>query len=262
MLGFFAPIPFTRFRHLFTTPANYLFADRGPKGNLATLDLEDESAESFGAAKLTDLTWKDLLDGDACTYCKRCQDRCPAYATDKPLSPMQLVNQIQELAFTPSEAGLIDTVATDVLWSCTTCRACQEICPATIEHVPKIVDMRRHLVLMEGEFPGEEVQTAVDAIEVNGNPLGMGHASRGDWAQELGVKTLAEDPEVDLLYFVGCYASFDKRNIKVAKAFVKLCQAAGLKVGILGKQEKCCGEPMRKLGNEYLYQSSPPRTSS
>ncbi len=254
-LGFIALIPFTRLRHLFLTPANYLFADRGPTGQLATLDLEDEAAESFGAAKLSDLSWKDLFDSDACTFCKRCQDRCPAYATDKPLSPMKIVNQLQELAFTPSGAGLIDTVGRDELWACTTCRACQEICPAAIEHVPKIVAMRRNLVLMEGEFPGEEVQTAAEAVEVNGNPLGMGHAGRGDWAQELGIKPLAEDPAVDLLYFVGCYASFDKRNIKVAKAFVKLCQAAGLKVGILGKQEKCCGEPVRKLGNEYLYQS-------
>ena len=97
--------------------------------------------------------------------------------------------------------------------------------------------------------------TAVDNTEVNGNPLGMAFADRGDWAADLGVKSLAEDPDVDLLYFVGCYASFDKRNIKIARSFVKLCQAAGLKVGILGKEEKCCGEPVRKLGNEYLYQT-------
>ena len=115
--------------------------------------------------------------------------------------------------------------------------------------------MRRNLVLMEGEFPGEEVMAAMEQTEVNGNPLGMGYASRGDWAETLGIKTLAEDPEVDVLYFVGCYASFDKRNIAVAKSFVKLCQAAGVKVGILGKEEKCCGEPMRKMGNEYLYQT-------
>jgi Fe-S oxidoreductase len=111
------------------------------------------------------------------------------------------------------------------------------------------------MVLMEGEFPGDEVMTAMEATEVNGNPLGIGYASRGDWAEALGIKTLAEDPDVDILYFVGCYASFDKRNIAIAKSFVKLCQAAGVKVGILGKEEKCCGEPMRKMGNEYLYQS-------
>ena len=112
------------------------------------------------------------------------------------------------------------------------------------------------MVLMEGEFPGEEVMAAMEQTKVNGNPLGIGYASRGDWAQDLGVKTLSEDKEVDILYFVGCYASFDKRNIKVATDFIKLCQSAGVKVGILGKEEKCCGEPMRKMGNEYLYQTS------
>ena len=259
VIGFIISIPFTKFRHIFTTSANYLFADRGPKGNMVTLDLEDEEAESFGTAELSDLAWKDIFDTDACTQCKRCQDRCPAHATDKPLSPMKVVNQIGEVAFAKanpaSDANLVETVSKDALWSCTTCRACQEICPASIEHVNKILDMRRNMVLMEGEFPGEEVMTAVDQVEVNGNPLGLGYATRGDWAADLGVKTLAEDPDVDVLYFVGCYASFDKRNQAVAKAFIKLCTAAGVKVGILGKEEKCCGEPVRKMGNEYLYQT-------
>ena len=254
-LGFVAILPFTKLRHILTTSANYLFVDQGPKGGLVTLDMENEEAESFGAATLSDLTWKDVFDSDACTLCKRCQDRCPAYATDKPLSPMKMVNQLQEIAFGNPGANLSETIGKDEIWSCTTCRACQEICPAVIEHVPKFVDMRRNLVLMEGEFPGEEVMTAVDNTEVNGNPLGMAFASRGDWAEDLGIKSLADDPDVDLLYFVGCYASFDKRNIKIARSFVKLCQAAGLKVGILGKEEKCCGEPVRKLGNEYLYQA-------
>jgi Fe-S oxidoreductase/nitrate reductase gamma subunit len=254
-LGFIAMLPFTKLRHILTTSANYVFVDQGPKGGLVTLDMEDEDAESFGAARLGDLSWKDIFDGDACTLCKRCQDRCPAYATDKPLSPMKVINQLQEIAFTAPESSLTETIGKDEVWSCTSCRACQEICPAAIEHVPKFIELRRNLVLMEGEFPGEEVMTAVDNTEVNGNPLGLAFAGRGDWAEDLGVKCLADDPDVDLLYFVGCYASFDKRNIKIARSFVKLCQAAGLKVGILGKEEKCCGEPVRKLGNEYLYQS-------
>ncbi len=254
-LGFVAALPFTKLRHILTTSANYIFVDHGPKGGLVTLDMENEEVESFGAASLGDLTWKDIFDADACTFCKRCQDRCPAYATDKPLSPMKMINQLQEIAFNLPESSLTETVGQDEIWSCTTCRACQEICPAVIEHVPKFVDMRRNLVLMEGQFPGEEVMTAVDNTEVNGNPLGLAFAARGDWAEGLGIKSLADDPDVDLLYFVGCYASFDKRNIKIARSFVTLCQAAGLKVGILGKEEKCCGEPVRKLGNEYLYQS-------
>ena len=255
VMAFIILIPFTKFRHIFTTSLNYLFADLGPTGKLVSLDMEDEDAESFGVAAITDLTWKDIFDTDACTQCKRCQDRCPAHNTDKPLSPMKIVNQIGDVAFDSPEANLIDACDKDAIWSCTTCLACQEICPASIEHVKKIVDMRRNMVLMEGEFPGEEVMAAMEQAEVNGNPLGLGYASRGDWAEEIGVKPLSEDPDVDILYFVGCYASFDKRNIKIAKAFVQLCQAAGVKVGILGKEEKCCGEPMRKMGNEYLYQS-------
>jgi Fe-S oxidoreductase/nitrate reductase gamma subunit len=254
-LGFIAVIPYTKLRHIVTTSANAFLADRGPTGKLSTVNLEDESVEKFGANELGDLRWKDIFDADACTLCKRCQDRCPAYNTGKPLSPMQLVNQIGELAFTNPEANLIDTIGRDAIWACTTCRACQDICPANIEHLSKIIEMRRNLVLMEGEFPGEEVMTAMEQTEVNGNPLGMGYASRGEWAEELGIKPLSEDAEVDVLYFVGCYASFDKRNIAVARSFVQLCQKAGVKLGILGKEEKCCGEPMRKMGNEYLYQT-------
>jgi Fe-S oxidoreductase/nitrate reductase gamma subunit len=255
VMAFIVLIPFTKFRHIFTTSLNYLFEDLGPTGKLVSLDMEDEEAESFGASAITDLTWKDIFDTDACTQCKRCQDRCPAHNTDKPLSPMKIVNQIGEVAFENPEGNLIEACDKDAVWSCTTCLACQDICPASIEHVKKIVDMRRNMVLMEGEFPGEEVMTAMEQTEVNGNPLGLGYASRGDWAEEMGIKPLSEDPDVDILYFVGCYASFDKRNIKIAKSFVTLCQAAGIKVGILGKEEKCCGEPMRKMGNEYLYQS-------
>ena len=255
VMTFIVLIPFTKFRHIFTTSLNYLFEDLGPTGKLVSLDMEDEEAESFGASAITDLTWKDIFDTDACTQCKRCQDLCPAHNTDKPLSPMKIVNKIGEVAFENPEGNLIEACDKDAVWSCTTCLACQDICPASIEHVKKIVDMRRNMVLMEGEFPGEEVMTAMEQTEVNGNPLGLGYASRGDWAEEMGIKPLSEDPDVDILYFVGCYASFDKRNIKIAKSFVALCQAAGIKVGILGKEEKCCGEPMRKMGNEYLYQS-------
>ena len=255
VMGFFIIIPLTKFRHILTTSSNYLFSDLGPKGKLVNLDLENEESETFGATNIKEMTWKDIFDADACTLCKRCQDRCPAFATGKPLSPMKVVNTLGEVALNSPDANLIEVIGKDVLWSCTTCRACQEICPAAIEHVGKIVELRRSMVLMEGEFPGEEVMTAMEATEVNGNPLGIGYAERGDWAEQTGIKSLSEDAEVDVLYFVGCYGSFDKRNIAVAKSFIKLCQAAGVKVGILGKEEKCCGEPMRKMGNEYLYQS-------
>ena len=256
VMGFIVAIPRSKFRHLFTTPANYLFADLREKGAIATINLEEEGVEQFGVDKVADLTWKDIYDADACTSCKRCQDRCPAWNTGKPLSPMQVVQQIGEVAFGNPGANLIETVGQDVLWSCTTCRACQEICPAEIEHVNKIIDMRRNLVLMQGEFPGEEVMVAVNNVEVNGNPFGLAYAGRGDWTEGLQVSLMSEGAEVDILYFVGCYASFDKRNQEVARSFVKICNAAGVRVGILGKEEKCCGEPLRKLGNEYLYQMS------
>jgi Fe-S oxidoreductase len=229
-------------RHLFTTPINYLFADLREKGSIETINLEAADAENFGVSTLADLTWKDIFDADACTSCKRCQDRCPAWTTDKPLSPMKVVQQIGEVAFLHPEANLIDTVTKDVLWACTTCYACQEICPADIEHVNKILEMRRHLVLMQGEFPGGEVMTAVNNTEVNGNPFGLAFASRGDWANGLDVQSMADGGAVDILYFAGCYASFDKRNQDVARNFIKICNAAGIKVGILGKEEKCCGE--------------------
>lgn len=254
VLGFFCAIPYTKLRHIFTTSVNAFLVPFEPKGFIATINLEDESIEQFGAAAIQDLTWKDIFDADACTSCKRCQDRCPAWATDKPLSPMKVVQQIGEVALADPKPNLIETVSQDALWACTTCRACQDICPANIEHVNKILEMRRSLTLMEGAFPGDEVRTAIGNIEVNGNPFGLAYAARGDWAEGLGISTMAEDPDVDILYFVGCYASFDKRNQDVARNFITICSAAGVKVGILGKEEKCCGEPPRKLGNEYLYQ--------
>ncbi len=254
VLGFFCMIPYSKLKHIVTTSANAFFAPFEPKGTLPTINLEDESIQEYGAATITDLTWKDIFDTDACTSCKRCQDRCPANLTDKPLSPMKLVQQVGELAVGNPQGSLVEAVTPEALWSCTTCRACQDVCPANIEHVNKIIQMRQTLTLMEGAFPGDEVRTATGNIEVNGNPFGLAYAARGEWAQGLPVSIMEEDSEVDILYFVGCYASFDRRNREVARNFLTICAAAGIKVGILGKEEKCCGEPVRKLGNEYLYQ--------
>ena len=181
-LGFIAAIPYTKLRHIFTTSANAFLAPLEPKGTIATINLEDESVQQYGAAAIADLTWKDIFDADACTACKRCQDRCPAYATEKPLSPMKIVQQIGELAEGNPSGNLIETCTQDALWACTTCRACQDICPADIEHVNKILEMRRNLALMEGAFPGDEVRTAVSNYEVNGNPFGLAYAARGQWA--------------------------------------------------------------------------------
>lgn len=204
---------FAKFRHILTTFANYLLLHRGSKGKLAAVGLERPPARYLGAHRINEFTWKDILDSDACTECKRCQDRCPAYNTKKPLSPMKVVKQIKEVAFNQPDANLIETVSLDALWSCTACLACQEICPASIGHVDKIIAMRRHLVLMKGTFPCEAVGSAINQTEINGNPFGMDCFARGEWAVDLGVKPLSEDPEVDVLYFVGCYASFDQRGV-------------------------------------------------
>ncbi len=254
VLGFFCAIPYTKLRHILTTSVNAFLVPLEPKGTIATINMEEEGVEQFGTAAISDLSWKDIFDADACTTCKRCQDRCPASATDKPLSPMKIVQQIGELAEFNPTGNLIETVSQDALWACTTCRACQDICPANIEHVNKILDMRRNLTLMEGAFPGDEVRTAVNNTEINGNPFGLAYAARGDWAEGLDLTLMESGAEVDILYFVGCYASFDNRNRQVARSFITICNAAGIKIGILGKEEKCCGEPVRKLGNEYLYQ--------
>ena len=259
ILAFFIVIPLTKLRHMFTITANYIFKDMGATGKLVTIDMEDENIEVFGAAKVSDFFWKDIFDADACISCSRCEDVCPATSTGKPLSPMKIIQRIGDAAFNDPERNLIQDIGQDAIWSCTTCRACEDICPSANEHVSKIVDFRRNLVLMEGEFPGDEVVKAMDNVEVNGNPMGLALAARGDWAEGLNVAIMGDtidilDNPVDVLYYVGCYASFDARNQKIARNFIEICNASGVKVGILGKEEKCCGEPIRKMGNEYLYQ--------
>lgn len=259
VIAFFIAIPLTKLRHMFTISANYIFKDMGPTGKLVTINMEDENIESFGVSKVTDFTWKDIFDADACINCSRCEDVCPANATGKPLSPMKVINKIGDAAFNDPKRDLVSDIGQDSLWSCTTCRACEDICPAGNEHVNKIIDIRRNLILMEGEFAGDEVIQAMDNVEVNGNPMGLAMASRGDWAIGLDVIIMgnsfeALDNQVDVIYYVGCYASFDARNQKIARNFIEICNASNVKVGILGKEEKCCGEPIRKMGNEYLYQ--------
>ncbi len=237
---------------------------------------EFETSETFGVSKIEHFTWKQLMDGDACTRCGRCQDNCPAHLTEKPLSPKKLINDVKDnmdervakmrearaamedpTAFDPStvesKALIGKSVLEDEIWSCTNCAACIEACPVQIEHVNKINDMRRNLVLMEGKM-ATELQTSLGNMENQSNPYGFAFAARGEWAAaDLGVKTLAEDPSVDYVYFVGCAASYDQRNKKVATALVKILQKAGYKVGILGSEEACCGDSAMRAGNEYLF---------
>jgi len=226
-----------------------------------------EQAESFGVGAVAELSWKALLDSDACTRCGRCQDRCPAWATAKPLSPKRLINQIQAAmegrrgaavagetsgdGALPLLGGYLDL---DAVWACTNCGACMAACPVNIEHVPRIIDLRRHQVLMEGAMAPELERTFMN-LENHRNPYGFAFAKRGDWLPaDLGVKLLAADREVDLLYFVGCAAAFDKQHQKSAVALLRCLAAAGLKVGILGAEEGCCGDAALRGGNEYLFQ--------
>ncbi len=221
---------------------------------------EFETADTFGATTVTDFSWKQLLDVDACTRCGRCQDHCPAWLTDKPLSPKLLVNAIQGSLQALADGGdnkplLGNYVQLDEIWSCTNCAACMEVCPVNIEQVPKVLELRRARVLMEGEMAPELQRTFVN-LENNGNPYGFAFAKRGDWLPDgLGFKTLAEDPDVDYLYFAGCAAAYDKRNQRTAIAFMHILKQAGYKVGILGPEEVCCGDSALRAGNEYLFQT-------
>jgi Fe-S oxidoreductase/nitrate reductase gamma subunit len=276
--AFIAYIPYSRLFHIISSTANQYWQNLENKAALSKLDLEDESVESFGVAKLEDFTWKDLFDTEACTRCGRCQDNCPAYLTGKPLSPKELVQSIKGhleenapklLAAKAPAAGeaaaaadaseearqlIGEVIDEEVIWSCTTCGSCMEQCPVFVEHVPKIMEMRRHLVLDQGEMSAE-AQLALTNMERHGNPWGIGKATRSNWCKDLDVPTIDENDEPEVLYWVGCAGSFDARNQKVAAALVKVMKEAGVNFSILGNDETCCGDSARRLGNEYLYQS-------
>lgn len=278
--GFMAYFPYSKMFHVLTSPLNQFFRSFRPKGALTFVDLEDESVESYGVAQLGEFTWKQLFDTDACTRCGRCQDNCPAHLTDKPLSPKQAIQDLKAHlrqagpallkqkgtppgkapALTAAESVALevrligDVFSEDAIWSCTTCRACEEACPVFVEHINRTVDLRRNLVLVESRFPSE-VQPVFRNMEVNGNPWGVGWAARADWAAEAEVPTIEDNPGAEILYWVGCAGSFDDRNKKVALSLVKVLRAAGVNFAILGTEEKCCGDSARRAGNEYLFQS-------
>jgi Fe-S oxidoreductase len=271
VLGFLNYLPYSKHLHVLTSVPNVYLASLEPRGQLSKLNLEDENAVKFGVDDVTELTWKQLLDGFTCTDCGRCTAACPANITGKALSPRKIIMNIRERTAELSPvllAGgaeqknavtdhrLLDNFVTEEeLWACTTCRACMEECPVMIEHVPAIVDMRRYLVLNDSRFP-PELTTTFRNLETNFSPWAFSPESRADWAKDLGVTTMAEEGgDVDMLYWVGCAGSFDQRYIKVSRAMVKLLNAAGAKFAILGTEEKCNGDPARRAGNEYLAQT-------
>src|SRR5579859_3453837 len=268
VLSFLIYIPNSKHLHLMATPFNIFFRRMTPLGALDPIPNLEER-EDYGVHTVNQFTWKQLLDGYACTECGRCNSVCPALATDKPLWPKEIILAVREELFALAGGGMAvgDTVsASDVkrepmvgglvkeesLWACTNCGACVEICPVSIEHVQKIDDMRRYLVMEESSFP-QEVTPLFNNLERNQNPWEISNDTRAEWAQGMGVKTLAEDPDVEVLYWVGCMGSFDARNRKVATSFAKVMQAANVRFGILGPEESCTGDPARRIGNEYLW---------
>ena len=254
----------SRLQHILLAPLNVYFRSLRPKGELVPIDFE--TAEEFGASKIEDFTWKNLLDVDACTRCGRCQDACPAYASGKALNPKQIIQDLKAhlyqvyrvpLTGKPIEVRpdmISDIITDEVIWDCTTCRACQEACPIYIEHVPKLIEMRRNLAMERAEMP-EAAQDALKSLNTRFHPFRGTTLTRTDWTEGLDIKIMAEDSDVDILYWVGCNAALEDRNVKVAQATARIMQAAGVNFGILGEEENCCGDPARRMGDEYLFQT-------
>ena len=276
-IAFLVILPTTMLRHMFTSPLNMYLKDKDrPKGAMKPMpDLVsgDTELETFGASVIEDFTWKQLLDTDACTMCGRCTSVCPAHATGKPLDPREIVLKTGEVMARTGDPAvsppigvddditvpanwMFDRVTQDELWACTSCKACDEICPVNIEILDKILDMRRYLTLMESDFPSELGQ-AFRSMENSSNPWGMSQSERADWANGMDGITIIDgsDPiEAEYLYWVGCAGSFDDKNKKVTQAMAKLMQRADVDFAILGPAENCTGDSARRSGNEYLFQ--------
>lgn len=276
ILAFMNYLPFSKHLHVLTSIPNVFFGPLEPSNAMLPIDFEEEGAEKFGVVDIEDFTWKTLLDGYTCTHCGRCTSVCPANQTGKVLDPREVIVGIH--ARTMDKAPLMektnrgeeltadeqavwdkklvgDYVSPDALWACTTCGACMEECPVNIEHVPAIVGMRRSMVMMESQF-NEESALLPDVygnMETNSVPWGgFAQADRADWAEGMGIKTAADDAEMEVLFWVGCAGSYDERSKKITKAFAELMQIAGVEFRILGTEENCTGDVARRTGNEYL----------
>jgi Fe-S oxidoreductase len=263
LFAFLLFLPVSKHMHILTAIPNCFFGSL-EKANTQPRE-EFASGKSYGAEKAIDFTWKDLLDTFSCTECGRCQDACPATNTKKPLNPRQIIHAIKtnllenrvelENGLKPS-TPLIDgeaegTNTIEAIWACTTCGACMEACPVLIEQMPKIIKMRRFLVQMKSEFP-EELLNLFENMEQRSNPWGIAPTERTKWSQTMEVKTF-EAGETEYLFYIGCAGTFDARSKHVTVALATVLNAAGISWGVLGKEEKCCGDSLRRLGNEYLF---------
>ncbi len=268
ILSFLSYLPRSKHLHIFTAAVNVYFGRTRARGRLEPLRFDEDVPEEqmrLGAGTTADMTWKQMIDAFSCTECGRCQDACPAYATGKALSPKLLIMGLRDQLF--ADAGVLTSgggelaplvpgaVTDDVVWDCVTCGACIQECPVSIEHVDHIVDLRRHLVMIEARFPAEAEPMLRD-VERSANPWGKPQTERAHWADGLGVRVLEPgDPAPELLYWVGCAASYDERARASAVSTVRLLQAAGVDFAILGPRESCTGDPARRMGNEYVFQS-------
>jgi Fe-S oxidoreductase len=285
-------LPLGKHFHVITALPNVFLKQLNyPHQPAKLLDLENEVAwedESLGLNHIHQLNWKQGLELATCTECGRCQDVCPAYVTEKPHNMKAFNDSLkkelfqgtdhiirinalrkkkdsvrdetrketiqEEIMSLQSPRTLVgEVISEDTLWSCTTCRACEEVCPVAIEHIPRITALRQGQTLMAEAYP-KELNSAFKGLERNGNPWGIGYDKRADWAKGLNIKSLADDAEVEYLFWVGCAGSFDDRTKKVSVAIAKLLQKAGVNFGILGVEEKCTGDFARRVGNEMLYQ--------
>jgi Fe-S oxidoreductase len=279
IMGFLVFVAYSKHLHIFVAPINIVFSRRpvalGALGTTPNMDPEQLSEDSvFGAGHIQDLSWKQLLDLPTCTECGRCQNECPAWNTGKPLSPKLVIMDLRDHLFASAPALLKGSgegngngaaegetlvpsvIEPDVLWACTTCGACVEQCPVDIEHVDTILDMRRYEVLMESRFPSE-AGLMLRNIENQGDPWGLGSSKRLDWAEGLDVRvvegTIPDD--VEYLYWVGCAGALDERARRVTRSIAHLLDVAGVSFAVLGPRESCNGDPARRLGNEYLFQT-------
>ncbi len=272
-LGWIALIPHTKFVHLLSLPTNIFFSKIKPRGELSRVDLEKlmESAESesdlrIGVQKPDEFTWKQRLDMDTCVSCGRCEEVCPAYLSNKEyFSPRQFIAWLKQAVYDlktrrngdgNGTAGIRDIVGNafdeEYIWHCRTCTACMEVCPGLIEHVDTLMELRRNEVLIQGRMPADAAR-AIKMLETSGNPFGQ-QSERVDWITEMKLRVIGPGEQADVLYWIGCCATFDPQKRRIAQDLCRLMEKCGIDFGVLGADEKCCGDPARLIGHEMLFQ--------